>query len=222
MISVDSGCHKLSENIWFVWSKRSYEWTKGGVWRLSTVGRNVKIRLEFWFLNSQWLPLSNKLTIWEWGLNLAWVLEPGRTFHPRDSGNPGSVAIWGAKDLEIQILAKLIYFFIVVVVLEKYMKGGIVCVTLPLMLQLRNDKRGEVCTVCTCCTLHSAKNICSGCHFVVLPQLVELSVLHCRVPWWSHKPLRYHAVSCCSNLRISCICSVGKYGALFHIEYFQV
>ena len=123
----------------------------------STVGRNVKIRLEFWFLNSQWLPLSNKLTIWEWGLNLAWILEHGRTFHPRDSGNPGSVAIWGAKDLEMQILAILIYFFIVVVVLEKYMKGGIVCVTLPLMLQLRNDKRGEVCTVCTCCTLHSAK-----------------------------------------------------------------
>ena len=30
---------------------------------------------------------------------------------------------------------------------EKWTKGGIVYVTLPLMLQLRNDKRGEVCMV---------------------------------------------------------------------------
>ena len=28
--SVDSGCHKLSENIWFVWSKRSYSEDKVG------------------------------------------------------------------------------------------------------------------------------------------------------------------------------------------------
>ena len=33
--SVDSGCHQLSENIWFVWSKMSYSgdmevWSKGG------------------------------------------------------------------------------------------------------------------------------------------------------------------------------------------------
>ena len=28
--SADSGCHKLSENIWLVWSKRSYSGDKVG------------------------------------------------------------------------------------------------------------------------------------------------------------------------------------------------
>ena len=28
--SVDSGCHQLSENIWFVWSKMSYSGDKEG------------------------------------------------------------------------------------------------------------------------------------------------------------------------------------------------
>ena len=27
---MDSGCHKLSENIWFMWSKRSYSGDKVG------------------------------------------------------------------------------------------------------------------------------------------------------------------------------------------------
>ena len=36
--SVESGCHKLSENIWFVWSKMSYSGDKGGMSRLSTAG----------------------------------------------------------------------------------------------------------------------------------------------------------------------------------------
>ena len=37
--SVDSGCHKLSENIWFVWSKRSYNGRKGRMSSLYTDGR---------------------------------------------------------------------------------------------------------------------------------------------------------------------------------------
>ena len=28
---MDRGCHKLSENIWFMWSKRSYSGDKRGV-----------------------------------------------------------------------------------------------------------------------------------------------------------------------------------------------
>ena len=33
---MDSGCHKLSENTWFVWSKRSYNGDGGWVSRLWT------------------------------------------------------------------------------------------------------------------------------------------------------------------------------------------
>ena len=44
---VDSGCHKLSENVWLVWSKRSYSGQKVGCDDCD--GRthgNVKIELE--------------------------------------------------------------------------------------------------------------------------------------------------------------------------------
>ena len=50
---MDSGCHKLSENIWFLWCKRSYSGDKKGCHargqrRTTNNGRNVKIELEFW------------------------------------------------------------------------------------------------------------------------------------------------------------------------------
>ena len=48
---MDHGWHKLSENIWFVWSKRSYSGDKRGCHacgRTTNNGRNVKIELEFW------------------------------------------------------------------------------------------------------------------------------------------------------------------------------
>ena len=53
---VDSGCHKLSENIWFVWSKWSYNGDMEGCdacGRTDNGRRNVKIELEFWTQNSQ-------------------------------------------------------------------------------------------------------------------------------------------------------------------------
>ena len=34
--------------------------------------------------------------IWGSGPYLAWILRPGGTFHPQNSGNRGSMAIWGA------------------------------------------------------------------------------------------------------------------------------
>ena len=37
--SVDSGCHKLSENVWFVWSKTSYSGDKWRCHRCGTDGR---------------------------------------------------------------------------------------------------------------------------------------------------------------------------------------
>ena len=83
---------------------------------------------------------------------------------------------------------------------KKWTKGGIVYFTLPLMLLLRNDKLGEVCN-CVNLLLKSSAAL-----LYCRSWCMELSVLHCRVPWWSHKPLRYQAVSCCSNLRISCMC----------------
>ena len=57
--SVDSGCHQLSENIWFVWSKMSYSGDMEGCHACArrtdgrTDARNVKIDLEFWKQNSQ-------------------------------------------------------------------------------------------------------------------------------------------------------------------------
>ena len=53
--SVDSGCHQLSENIWFVWSKMSYSGDMEGCHACGRTddGRNVKIELEFWKQNSQ-------------------------------------------------------------------------------------------------------------------------------------------------------------------------
>ena len=48
---MDSGCLKLSENIQFVWSERSYSGDKRGCHacgRTTNNGRNVKIELEFW------------------------------------------------------------------------------------------------------------------------------------------------------------------------------
>ena len=48
--SADSGCHKLSENIWVVGSKRSYSGDKVGCHacpRTDDGRRNVKIELEF-------------------------------------------------------------------------------------------------------------------------------------------------------------------------------
>ena len=53
---MDHGWHKLSENIWFVWSKRSYSGDKRGCHacgRTDGRPRNVKIELEFWKQNSQ-------------------------------------------------------------------------------------------------------------------------------------------------------------------------
>ena len=56
--SVDSGCHQLSENIWFVWSKMSYSGDMEGCHACARTttdndGRNVKIELEFWKQNLQ-------------------------------------------------------------------------------------------------------------------------------------------------------------------------
>ena len=55
---MDSGCHKLSGNIWFVWSKRSYSGHKVGCDDCD--GRtdgNVKIELESSKQDSQfWVP----------------------------------------------------------------------------------------------------------------------------------------------------------------------
>ena len=49
---MDSGCLKLSENIQFVWSERSYSGDKRGCHacgqRTTDEQRNVKIELEFW------------------------------------------------------------------------------------------------------------------------------------------------------------------------------
>ena len=56
--SVDSGCHQLSENIWFVWSKMSYSGDMEGCHacaRTTDGQRNVKIGLEFWKQNSQYI-----------------------------------------------------------------------------------------------------------------------------------------------------------------------
>ena len=66
---MESGRHKLSENICFVWSKMSYSGDMegchacarttdgrvglGGTVALTDDGRNVKIGLEFWKQNSQ-------------------------------------------------------------------------------------------------------------------------------------------------------------------------
>ena len=63
---VGSGCHKLSENIWLVWSRTPYSGEKVGCDVCGrTYGRtddgNVKIGLEFWILNSQ-LPEFEQMT----------------------------------------------------------------------------------------------------------------------------------------------------------------
>ena len=52
---MDSACHKLSENAWFVWSKWSYNGDKVGCDACPRTDgqRNVKIGLEFWTQNSQ-------------------------------------------------------------------------------------------------------------------------------------------------------------------------
>ena len=52
---MDSGCLKLSENIQFVWSERSYSGDKRGCHACGRTDeqRNVKIELEFWKQNSQ-------------------------------------------------------------------------------------------------------------------------------------------------------------------------
>jgi len=55
-MSTDSGRHKLSENIWFVWSEMSYSGDMEGCHacvQTTDSGRNVKIELEFWKQNSQ-------------------------------------------------------------------------------------------------------------------------------------------------------------------------
>ena len=61
---VDSGCHKLSENIWFVWSKRSYSGQKVGCDDCDThthghTDGNVKIELESSKQDSQWYKYRN-------------------------------------------------------------------------------------------------------------------------------------------------------------------
>ena len=68
---MDSGCHKLSENIWFVWSKRSYSGEKVEChvcdgWTDGHTHGNVKIELEspkqnsqyVWWLKKEGLALS--------------------------------------------------------------------------------------------------------------------------------------------------------------------
>ena len=64
---MDRGCHKLSENIWFLWSKRSYSGDKKGCdargQRTTDNGRNVKIELEFWKQNSQFSVLHSDKTL---------------------------------------------------------------------------------------------------------------------------------------------------------------
>ena len=49
-----SGRHMPSENIWFVWSKWSYSGVLVGCHLCGRTmnGRNVKIGLKFWVLNS--------------------------------------------------------------------------------------------------------------------------------------------------------------------------
>ena len=59
--SVDSGCYKLSENIWFVWSKRSYGGEKMGCHLMWTDNGNVKIELEFLKQNSQFMCFGGAL-----------------------------------------------------------------------------------------------------------------------------------------------------------------
>ena len=39
--SVDSGCHELSENVWFVWSKTSYSGDKWRCYRCGTDGTEL-------------------------------------------------------------------------------------------------------------------------------------------------------------------------------------
>ena len=53
--SIDCGCHELSENVWFVLSKRSYSGDKKGCHARGqrTTECEVKIELEFWKQNSQ-------------------------------------------------------------------------------------------------------------------------------------------------------------------------
>ena len=60
--SMDSGCHKLSENIWFVWSGRSYSGEKVGCHACPRTDgrRNVKIGLEF-----------RKQNIIRWGVHVS-------------------------------------------------------------------------------------------------------------------------------------------------------
>ena len=58
--SVDSGSHKLSENVWFVWSKTSYS---GEKWRCHRSGRTNKQQgkielLSFWSVRS-WVSQFN-------------------------------------------------------------------------------------------------------------------------------------------------------------------
>ena len=50
--SVESGCHKLSENIWFVWSKTSYS---GDKW----------IRCCRYGTHKQQVKIDTQLLIWE-------------------------------------------------------------------------------------------------------------------------------------------------------------
>ena len=59
---MNRGCHKLSENIWFVWYKRSYSGDKKGCHARGRTDeqRNVKIGLEFWKQNSQNVALVGK------------------------------------------------------------------------------------------------------------------------------------------------------------------
>ena len=47
-VDTDSGCHKLSENIWFAWSKTSYSGEKVGchICHRRTDNGKVKIVLE--------------------------------------------------------------------------------------------------------------------------------------------------------------------------------
>ena len=48
LLSVDSGCHKLSENIWFVRSKTSYSGDKWRCYRCGTDGQVKIVLLSFW------------------------------------------------------------------------------------------------------------------------------------------------------------------------------
>ena len=80
--SVDSGCHELSENVWFVWSKASYSGDKWRCYRCGT-GRtygqvNIGL-LSFWSVRS-WVSQY-------WDDNAVYIGEEGGGGHRVEPGD---------------------------------------------------------------------------------------------------------------------------------------